>query len=335
MKKYRVDESLLDRLLNHNSMTTREEASRRLRNDREWFRVTNDYPRSNISWHEWQATLSERSFKDDDSDNESLQSCQSMLDGFMLRPESTASDRFCKQAPIRKIICHFIENSSKADSCSRKSPTGTVISQAVFPDEKDPTKATPVLHLKKFKRCSFCHRPKCVCEFNKMSLAHEYKRIVRKAVTNDIVKAQKTLEGHLPKTTGLNYKPPRSPNSPFYEFSNRYQLESNKSTLSTEMQERNCSTPTNSSFANPQKDNRNDPEKSLKSILKKNKPRNTSPKRSIKVLLPYNVNSGYSLPSSYPHQHNRRESRMTSWMSQAERQRTSKATTDCKLNRYI
>ena len=106
-----------------------------------------------------------RSFSSDDvpSDTESLHSVQSCLDGITLRCQSADGVRPSKRSS-RRIICKYIEKTPKADDKNRKkSPRGTVVSQAVFPDENNPSVATPVLRLKKGKRCDECQRYTTLC----------------------------------------------------------------------------------------------------------------------------------------------------------------------------
>lgn len=236
-KKFEDDDQGLCYLLDFNRMSEIDVLGSRLKNDREWRHAGSCYTRPEYTWNEWQTTLSERSYRDDDSDNESLQSCQSMFEGFKLRPKSAGSHRSHKQTPARKIICRFIENSPQSKKLNRKSPTGTVISQAVFPDEKDPTVATPVLYLKKTKRCSLCHRPKCTCKPSHASLASKNLHNSHSSSSSSknlslMMEDTSRLNGFLFPLKPTNVKPPvspkhTSPQRPFYSSHTKSDLSSN------------------------------------------------------------------------------------------------------------
>ena len=156
------------------------------------------YNRLNAGKGEQQADDRQRSFSSDDvpSDTESLHSVQSSLEGITLRCQSADGVRPTKR-PSRRVICKFVEKTPKADDKNRKkSPIGTIISQAVFPDENNPGVATPVLRLKKGKRCSKCQRYTTLCPCKLDELA-------RYSEKNDAAFKQKPISVSK-KTTNLN-----------------------------------------------------------------------------------------------------------------------------------
>ena len=102
----------------------------------------------------------ERSFSFENilSDTESLLSVRSHLDGIFLRSHSACEFRSTSASPSRKIICNYTQQTANSKNNRIKSPCGTVISQAVFQDESDPSVARTVLWMKKPKACATSHQ---------------------------------------------------------------------------------------------------------------------------------------------------------------------------------